>query len=275
MSLAPTPQGVAGAAKAEAVFPRDGHRLEVKWKRAPRLRCDSWNNNPRKELACYAVQRWFLDPVDYVVPTIAVRGVALDAYRRLEPKTKPTIRGVDCVIGALAVWMQHVHVPDVLFDPQRFADDAAYARHFADFNVFAYLVAHRDGRAGNILAAEPHDGRVFAVDNGISFDPWIWNFLCTNWNRIRVPAIRRVVVERLRAIDRRALAKLAVLAELALARDGIFHPVRAGRLLDDGCGARVRRDRVQLGLTAKEIDALGKRLAKLLADVDRGAIATF
>ena len=63
------------------------------WKEAPRGTCDGWNNNPRKEIACYAVQRWFLDPADYVVPTIALRAIPLGLYRRVAPEATPTIDG--------------------------------------------------------------------------------------------------------------------------------------------------------------------------------------
>ena len=51
--------------------------------------------------------------------------------------------------------------------------------------------------------------RVFAVDNGISFGRFLYNFLTTNWHVIRVAAIRREVVLRLRALDRDALSALA------------------------------------------------------------------
>jgi hypothetical protein len=271
-----TPQGVAGASKGDVVFPRDGRRLQVKWKQAPHGDADGWNNDPRKELATYVVQKWFLAPDDYVVPTVALRCVPLDAYRRLDSRAGPTIAGTRCVLGALSLWLQHVTVPHPVYDPERFLSDPAYAYHFSDFNVLTYLVDHRDGRPGNILAADDDaNRRVFAVDNGIAFGGLVYNFLTTNWNVIRVPAVRREVVERLRAVDREALASLATLVELRADAEGVLRLVPPGPPENPDRGARVGPGHLQLGLTAREIDALRRRIASLLERVDRGEIAVF
>jgi hypothetical protein len=276
LSLEPTKHGVAGALKAEARFPRDGRRLRVKWKVAPRRRLDGWNNNPRREIACYAIQRLFLDPDDYVVPTTTLRAVPLDAYRRLDPGATATIPGGACVVGALALWLDHVVCPGVLFDDARFLVDSTYAHHLSNFNVLAYLVAHRDCRNGNILVADADDNRrVYAIDNGISFGSRIYNFLTTNWNTTRVPAIRRSVVARLREVDHAALSSLAVLAELATNGGGDLVPAPPGPLLDPHRGVRFARGRVQLGLTAREIEAVGRRMNRLLRHVHRGRLAIF
>jgi len=276
VSVKPTSQGVAGAQKAEVLFPNDGRHLQAKWKVAPPGTCDGWNNNPRKEIACYAVQRWFLDATDYVVPTIALRGIPLDVYRRVDPEATPTIDGADCVIGVFALWLQHATAPDRLYDPERFLSDHPYAYHLSNLNVLTYLVDHRDGRKGNILAADDESNRRgFAIDNGISFGAWIWNFLTTNWNVIRVPAIRRTVVERLRRVDAARLEALGWLAELRADADGGMCVVEATKPIDASRGARVEPGRVQLGLTTVEIAGVAERIATLLDDVDRGALAVF
>ena len=276
VSAKPTSEGVAGAQKAEVFFPNDGPRLLAKWKVAPRGTCDSWNNNPRKEIACYAVQRWFLDATDYVVPAVALRAIPLEVYRRVDPEATPTIDGTDCVIGVLALWLQHATPPDRLYDPERFLSDHPYAYHLSNLNVLTYLVDHRDGRKGNILAADDESNRRgFAIDNGISFGAWIWNFLTTNWNVIRVPAIRRTVVERLRRVDAARLEALGWLAELRADADGGMCLVEATQPIDPFRGARVEPGRVQLGLTTVEIAGVAERIATLLDDVDRGALAVF
>ncbi len=277
VSLEATSQGVAGAQKARIAFPDDGRQLEAKWKAAPSGTLDSWNNNPRKELATYVVQRWFLRPEDYVVPTVAMRAVSIHAYRRLVPKAEPNVDGVPCVLGTLALWLRHTKEPEAVYDPTRFSADAVYAYHLANFNVLAYLVAHRDGRLGNILVADDDaDRRVFAVDNGISFGGWIYNFLTTNWNVIRVPAIRRAVVERLRALDRTAITStLATLAELASDAGGVPHWVPPGAPIDPQRGVRTVGNRIQFGLTTAEIDDVSQRIASLLERVDRGTLAVF
>jgi hypothetical protein len=271
-----TSHGVAGACKSRIVFPDDGRQLDVKWKVAPASTLDSWNNNPRKELACYVVQRWFLEPQDFVVPTVALRAVPIAAYRRLDPKAEPNVESTQCVLGTLVLWLQHSVEPEVLYDPARFTADALYAYHLSNFNVLAYLVAHRDCRPGNILAADDDsDRRVFAVDNGISFGSWIYNFLTTNWNVIRVPAIRRAVVERLRGLDRTALSALATLAELRTDAGGVPRWVPAGAPIDRERGVRIAGDRIQLGLTTTEIERLSRRIASLLERVDTGSLAVF
>ena len=276
ISLESTSHGVAGALKAKIAFPDDGRRLTIKWKVAPPGTMDSWNNNPRKELATYFVQRWFLEPQDYVVPTVAVRAVPIAAYRRLDPKATPTVDGTHCLVGTLALWLEHIAVPDVLHDRARFAMEPDYAYHLSNFNVLTYLVAHRDGRSGNILVADTgNNRRVFAVDNGISFGGFVYNFLTTNWHVIRVAAIRREVVLRLRAVDRDALSVLATLVELEVDADGVLRPVQAGAPIDPDRGVRMAPGRVQLGLTTAEIEAVAQRISSLLERVDEGALAVF
>lgn len=276
ISIEPTSHGVAGALKAQIAFPDDGRRLAIKWKVAPPGTMDGWNNNPRKELATYFVQRWFLEPQDYVVPTVAVRAVPIAAYRRLDPTATPTVDGTHCVVGTLALWLQHTREPDVLHDQARFAMDPDYAYHLSNFNVLAYLVAHRDGRSGNILVADTDTNRrVFAVDNGISFGGFVYNFLTTNWHVIRVAAIRREVVLRLRALDRDVLSALATLVELEVDADGVLRPVRAGAPIDPDRGVRITPGRVQLGLTTAEIEAVAQRISSLLERVDEGSLAVF
>ena len=276
ISLEPTSHGVAGALKAKTAFPHDGRRLEVKWKVAPPGTMDGWNNSPRKEIATYFVQRWFLEPQDYVVPTVALRAVPIAAYRRLDPKATPTVDGTQCIVGTLALWLQHTTVPDVLYDQARFGTEPDYAYHLSNFNVLAYLVAHRDGRSGNILVADTDTNRrVFAVDNGISFGGWVYNFLTTNWHIIRVAAIRGEVVRRLRSIHRDALSALATLVELQVDADGLLRPVRAGPPIDPDRGVRITPGRIQLGLTIAEIETAARRISALLERVDEGSLAVF
>jgi hypothetical protein len=275
LSIEPTAAGVAGAYKGEVAFRGDGRRAQVKWKRVPGD-LDGWNNNPRKELATYAVQGWFLAPRDYVVPTIVLRCVPLAAYRRLDPQATATIEGTRCVLGTLSPWLRNVEVPEVLYDPARFAADTDYAYHLANFNVLAYLVEHRDGRPGNILVADDDDNRrVFAVDNGISFGGLIHNFLTTNWDVIRVPAIPLEDVARLRALDPAALESLAVLVDLRADAKGILRPGPLGPPLDAERGVRLARGRVQMGLTTEEIGGVRRRIAALLKQVDDGTLKVF
>jgi hypothetical protein len=222
------------------------------------------------------VQQWFLDPRDYVVPTTAVRCIPLASYRRVDRDAKPTLDGTTCVLGTLSLWLEHVTVPDPILDPDRFARDYRYAYHLSDFNVLAYLIRHRDGRAGNILVADDDTNRrVFAVDNGISFDGLVYNFLVPNWDELRVPAIRREVVEELRDVDEEDLAELGTLVELRADDRGVLRAVRPAPPIDPTKGVRIEPGRVQMGLTTSEIEGVAARIRDLLQRVDRGTLAVF
>jgi hypothetical protein len=276
VALKHTPSGVAGAFKAEVVFPEDGRHVDVKWKEAPHGDMNGWNNNPRRELAAYVVQKWFLEPEDYVVPTTALRCVPIERYRRVVPAAKPTLAGTQCVLGELTLWLLHVTMPETLYDPRRFETDFDYAYHLSNFNVLTYLIAHRDGRASNFLVADDEaNRRVFSIDNGISFGSLIYNFLVANWDVIRVPAIRRAVVERLRTLRREDIDELGILVELRADEEGILRPVAPGPNMDPDHGVRLAPGRVQMGLTRAELDALAHRIATLIHRVDGGELAVF
>jgi hypothetical protein len=268
--------GVTGAVRERVFAAVRGRDLMVKWKRAPAGDADGWNNSPRKEIAAYAVQKWFLDPDDYVVPTTVMRCPPLERYRTYEPRAAPTIPGTHCVLGVASLWLTHVRVPDRLYDETRFLTDPRYAYHMANFNLLTYLVDHRDGRRGNFLvSADPTNRRVFAVDNGISFGAWIYNYFVPNWNSIRVPALRRAAIDRLRGVSREDLDALGVLVEMRADAQGILRQVPPGPNLDPTAGTRIRPGFIQLGLTRREIAALAMRIRTLLAAVDAGEVSVY
>lgn len=267
--------GVTGAQRAVLAF-ADGATVEVKWKAFP-PGLDDWNNSPRKELAAYEIQKWFLTPEEYVVPTTVARCVDLEVARAERPDVQATVEGSRCVLVVFSVWMQHVTAPEDLYDAERFRRDPAYALHLANLNVLTHLIDHRDGRKGNfLLGDESGPSRAYAADNGISFDPWIWNYFVPNWNQLRVPAVPRHTVGRLRDVDDEDLEKLSVLVELALDDEGIYRPVAVPhRPIDPADGARREGRVLQLGLTDNEIDAVRDRLAELLEAVDRDEVKEF
>jgi len=268
--------GVTGAMKATIRFPSFDETLNVKWKRMPSPRLDGMNNSPRKEMAVYEIQKWFLDPEDYVVPTLSARCVPLEIARRYRPEAAPTLPGTSCVLGVAAVWLENVTVPDQLLDEARFANDSNYAYHMANFNLLTYLVRHRDGRDGNFLVSrDEQNRRIFAVDNGIAFGGLVYNYFVPNWDRLRVPALRRETIERLRRVERSDIEKLGVLVHFEKDGDGMLRRAPAPGNLDPSRGVRVQGSSVQLGLTRSEIDRIEERLDQLLEDVDTGKVAVY
>lgn len=150
ISLEGAGAGTTGAEEVALRFPTYGDRVKIKGKKVPG-RLDGINNSPRRELAAYAIQRLFLDPADYVVPTTVVRCAPLEQWREHHESGSPTIPGTSCVLVAAAIWMKDVKVPDELYDEERFRSDPTYAYFMANLNLFTYLIDHRDGRSGNFL----------------------------------------------------------------------------------------------------------------------------
>jgi len=272
-----TAQGLGGAERAEVHFPSVGRTFWLKAKRMPED-LDGVNNAPRKELAAYAVQRLFLDPEDYVVPTSVSRCVRLDAYRTQHPRASSTLEGTRCVLVLVSLWLQDVRVPETLYDNELFLTDPGYAYFMSNFNLLTYLMDHRDGREGNFLVANDDVRRqVFSVDNGVSFDPSFpnYNWFVPNWNDLRVPALRRESIERLRKLEEKDLDFLLVVEQLQMDEERILRQVPTTAPIDPDEGVSVQDGVVQLGLTEDEIEDIWERIEELLEDVDDGDIPLF
>lgn len=272
----PISTGVTGADRLTVYLPAIGRSIRIKWKAAPGGDADGWNNAPRKELAAYEIQKWFLRPDAYVVPTTVARCIALEDYRRLEPDAAPTLPDTSCVFGVQALWLANVEVPDVLYDEARFRSEPVYARHLANFNLFAYLIDDRDTRRSNVLTATSRaNRRVFSVDNGISFDSRVYNFMENDWKDIRVPALPRDSIERLRKVTRERAGGLATVAQFRRDADGMLRPEPPGPPLDPTRGSRYRDGVLQLGLTEVEIEGVWQRRQALLERIDAQSIPLF
>ena len=275
--------GTTGAEKLTLGFSEADDSFDCKWKLMPTRwspvagRLDGINNSPRKELAAWRIQRLFLEPVDYVVPASMAFCPPIEQAKRHHPDSRPTLKGSDCALGVAALWLRDLALPDPLLDPERFNRDYVYAYYLANLNLFTYLVKHHDGRDGNFLISK-NDARrqVFAIDNGVSFGGLFYNWFVPNWNSIRVPALRRESIERLRALRREDLDQtLGVVAHLELNEEGIYVNRPPGPNLDAGAGVRQKQGVLQLGLTDGEIRAVWQRIQGLIEDVDDGKIAVF
>jgi hypothetical protein len=272
--MEPATGGVTRVDHGEAYFPARGVELDVKWKVAP-AGGEGWNNVPRKEVAAFVIQQWFLDDRDWIVPPTAIRCVPVEAHRRFLD-AEPIVENTRCVLGMIAAWLDDVEHPAEVLDEDRFRREPEYARHRADLNLVAYLIAHRDGRLANFLVPEDDDdGRIYLIDNGISFGGLVWNYFRPNWNVIRVPALRRDSVDRLRRVSAGDVSALAVLTQLEADPQGVLQPAKREGPWDASQGARLQKGRAQFGLTADEIAGVTERLEELLSRVDGGEIGLF
>jgi hypothetical protein len=268
--------GVTGAYRVTAYFPSAGRELDLKWKVAPRHDADGWNNAPRKELAAYEIQKWFLDPPDYVVPTTRARCAPLRAYRELVPEAQPNLPGAQCVFGVDAVWLEHVKPASPLYEEDRFRSERGYAEPLANFNLLTYLIEHRDTGGSNILATEDEGSRrVYSVDNGIAFGSRFYNFFLRNWEELHVPALPQRAIDRLCRTSRSRVAELAVVAQLEGDPEGVLRPAPKGPPIDPRAGVVFRHGVLQLGLTEEEIEEVWERLQHLCAERARRALLVF
>ena len=118
--------GVTGARKLVVLVGERDTEITLKSKDFPDG-LDGSNNSPRRELAAYAIQRLFLEPTDYVVPTFGVRCIALGAWEARNTGAPTQIPGTECALISYAFWLDDVTLPDPLFDEKRFSEDPRYA----------------------------------------------------------------------------------------------------------------------------------------------------
>jgi hypothetical protein len=270
-----TAAGTSGARDVELFF--RGKPYHIKAKDMP-ADLDGINNAPRKELAAYVVQSFFLDPEDYVVPATTLRCVSFELRRSGQLSTTPTVPGTSCVLAVAAMWLKDVTLPDgELLDVERFLKEPAYAYYMSNLNVFTYLVEHQDGREGNFLVSKDDRRQVFAIDNGVSFgQPWpFYNWFVPNWDVLRVPAVRKETIERLRKLERKDLDVLLVVTQAEPDEEGLLQLVEPGPPFDKDEGASLKGTTLQLGLTEGEIDDVWERIQELIEDVDEGDLPTF
>jgi hypothetical protein len=279
--------GTTGAEKVTLSFPDDGIVLDFKWKlvdpswKLVTQRYDGINNSPRKELAAWVIQRLFLDPEDYVTPFTTAYCVPLADYHENIGKAEPTVEGSQCMLGVAAVWMKDITLSIPVLDPVRFDRDYVYAYFLANLNLFTYLVKHHDGREGNFLVSKDDARRqVFSIDNGVSFGAGFsrlfYNWFVANWNSIRVPALRKESIDRLRGLaEADVTAALGVVSQLERDDEGVYWNVPPGEDLDPSRGVRIEGKTIQFGLTDDEIEDVWERIQDLIEDVDDGEISVF
>ena len=141
-------------------------------------------------------------------------------------------------------------------------------------NLLTYLIDHRDGRDGNFLeSTDPSDPRIFAVDNGIAFEGFPWNFFVHNWNRIRVPWLRADPIARLRALPPDEPDRLGTLFDMDADAQGVLRvaqPRRPRSIRRRACAWHLTR--CSSASPPRRSRASKERSRDLLADVDAGKV---
>jgi hypothetical protein len=145
-----TEHGISGPKKVTIFFPALAREISFKWK-VSSDDFDNFNNSIAREIATYQIQKLFLDPEDYVVPATLAFCVEKEGHARIiDPDIEPQIKGSQCIFGNASVWMQDVHIPEVLYNESRFLSEPNYAYYLSNFNILTYLVEHRDARSAPI-----------------------------------------------------------------------------------------------------------------------------
>ena len=291
LGSASTPAGTQGAKLLTLAVPGAGGRavLRAKWRA---LSSASLTNDPRKELGAYAVAKLFLEPHEYVVPPTAGHCFAIDQYRAIvDSEAEPMFEelGVRCVFGILSYWLENVDEPEGaredglwsaegIFDEKLFGTNGAYGKSVADLNLLTYLIHHADAHDHQFLVTkDPRSPRVYSVDNSIAFQSLKNPMLLfrEDWSTLRVPAVSRRSVARLKRLRERDFAALAVIEQHRKVGE-VLVPIAPESLIGPpGDGVRWIGLGLQIGLTDAEIQGVRERANALIANVDRGNVQTF
>jgi hypothetical protein len=283
VGAAPTPAGIQGARILTVRVP--GPRptvFRVKWRAHS---TSTRRNSPRRELAAHVVQKLILTPSEYVVPPAAPHCFPLAPYRRLvDARAVATFPEAPCVYGILSYWLESVQIlpeaeaarwfdfqDDGLLDDDLYRSSAVYRRSISALNVVTMLIDHADTHWKQFLIARDRVRPViYSVDNSMSFGVRKNRSVRQDWSQLRVPAIPRTLVERLRtAADH--LDELATLAELEV-RNGRLEVVPAAGGPPATAGTTWVGGRLHVGLTRGELEGLRRRLTDLLRRIERGEI---
>lgn len=247
-------------------------------------------NSPRLELAAYGIQQLFLEPAEYVVPPSAPHCFPIEPYRAsVDPKAHPTFGAAPCVYGILSYWLEDVqsladaatagwfHGQDRhAFDPALFEKNRSYRDSVADMNLLTYLIGDGDSHPANfVITRDRETPFVYSVDNSM------WIELHKNrklkpqwdWSKLKVPALPRAAVDRLRAADER-LAAFPPLAVLHVVR-GQLVVMSPSPIVRVESGTTWFGHRLAVGLTRDELLGVRRRLAALLARIDAGEIRVY
>jgi len=287
LGVAPTPGGTQGARilTLQTKVGRGSIVFREKWR--PQSSADIINE-PRKELAAYAVQKLFLDDAELVIPPTVAHCFPLPEYRNFVPEASATFDGSDCVFGFASYWLESVKTAksareDGLlaagvgaWDPNLFESDRLYRRSISHTNLLTYLINHGDAHNEQFVLEQTARGvRTYVVDNSIAFrsikNPML--LFREDWSKVRVPLLPRRTVERLQALTDEDFARLAIVVELER-RGADLVPVAPTPVTSasDGKALAWAGDHLRIGLTPGEIELVHSRVRDLLARPDLESI---
>jgi hypothetical protein len=290
LGAAATPSGIQGA---RVLTLRAPGALPVVFRAKWRVHSTTTTrNSPRRELGAYAVQKIFLQPHEYVVPPAAPHCFALAPYRAVvDRQARPTFRDTDCVYGILSYWVEDVQSlrdaekagwfegeEEHALDRKLFEKNRVYRDSIAAVNLLAYAIDHADSHAKNfVITRDQAAPFVYSVDNSLSLGAPRNKKLAPehDWSRLRVPALPRSMIERLRGADVPGnLLRLRVVAELAR-RGPLLVVVPRGEAGPNRTGMGWAGDHLRIGLTEAEIAGVRTRIEGLLGRVDRGELRLY
>jgi len=289
LGAAPTPKGKQKAKVLTLALPTKSGNIvfRAKWRADSTL---TSLNDPRRELAAYAVQKLFLAPDQYVVPPAAGHCFAVEHYRaRVEPLELPSFYGTSCVYGILSYWLEDAKSVDEAADTQRLDQDdlfdedlfwrnATYRRSLADVNLLAHLISHGDSHPAQfVVTGDRKQPRVHVVDNTIAFSDFRNPKLDADedWSILHVPALSAESLARLRALRFQDVLKLAVIERYENRHGQLVRASLPERPVARPTGTRWVGNRLEVGLTRAEINRLWRRLRLVLARLEAGEIQTF
>jgi hypothetical protein len=241
-------------------------------------------NEPRKELASYAVQKLFLGDGELVAPPTAAHCFPLAEYRRFAPDEKASFDSADCVLGYASYWLEDIVTigdahkekllgpGDGIWDAELFGRDSVYRDSVSKANLFTYVINHGDAHNGQfLLEVTRHGVRAYVVDNSVAFlsipNPML--IFREDWSNIQVPRLPERNIERLRKLSDEDYARLGTIAELERHGRQLGRPREStGHARSDGTEMSWDGPRLRIGLTSKEIELVRSRVHDLLERPD-------
>lgn len=287
IGMADTPSGMQGAKVLTLESDTEGPDVVLRAKWRPQSSADLINE-PRKELAAYAVQKLYLKDEELAAPPTVARCFPLEEYRELVPDAQQTYPEVECVMGFLSYWLEGVKTVGSarkegwlgagsgIWEAQLFERDVTYRSSVANANLLTYLINHGDAHEEQfVLESAPQGLRAFVVDNSIAFrsikNPML--LLRQDWSAIQVPRLPQASVERLRALTDADYAHLSTVSVLERRDDDELLQLRTWKDEPASQAMSWNGKQLRIGLTPGEIALVRGRVGDLLRRADLAELA--